>query len=76
MLNSSTCKFRLPHEASFYLDLFANSFFNSLEDETALQAKVNEAMAVYDEYVKSQSGPQTEGAAEEPKAEEKAEEKA
>jgi polyadenylate-binding protein len=54
----------------------------SLEDESALVAKVNEAMAVYDEYVKSQQGPgqapppaQGEAEAEKPK-EEKAEEKA
>ena len=51
-----------------------------LEDESALVAKVNEAMAVYDEYVKSQQGPapgqaQGEAEAEKPK-EEKAEEKA
>jgi polyadenylate-binding protein len=53
-----------------------------LEDEAALVAKVNEAMAVYDEYVKSQQGPgqgpapgQGEAEAEKPK-EEKAEEKA
>ncbi|KAK4462739.1 putative Polyadenylate-binding protein [Cladorrhinum samala] len=58
------------------LEMDNAELINLLEDETALQAKVNEAMAVYDEYVKSQSGPQTEGAAEEPKAEEKAEEKA
>ncbi|EAQ84912.1 hypothetical protein CHGG_08926 [Chaetomium globosum CBS 148.51] len=55
---------------------------NLLEDEAALVAKVNEAMAVYDEYVKSQQGPgqgpaptQGEAEAEKPK-EEKAEEKA
>ncbi|KAK3292526.1 Polyadenylate-binding protein, cytoplasmic and nuclear [Chaetomium fimeti] len=55
---------------------------NLLEDEAALVAKVNEAMAVYDEYVKSQQGPgqgpapaQGEGEAEKPK-EEKPEEKA
>lgn len=29
---------------------------NRLEDESALQAKVNEAMAVYDDYLKSQGG--------------------
>ncbi|KAH6617046.1 Polyadenylate-binding protein, cytoplasmic and nuclear [Chaetomium tenue] len=53
---------------------------NLLEDEAALVAKVSEAMAVYDEYVKSQQGPgpapaQGEAEAEKPK-EEKAEEKA
>lgn len=51
-----------------------------LEDESALVAKVNEAMAVYDEYVKSQQGPapgQTQGEAEAEKPkEEKPEEKA
>ncbi len=47
-----------------------------LEDEGALVAKVNEAMAVYDEYVKSQQGPAP-GEAEADKAkEEKVEEKA
>lgn len=53
-----------------------------LEDEAALVAKVNEAMAVYDEYVKSQqaagqgSAP-AQGEAEAEKAkEEKTEEKA
>jgi len=54
----------------------------SIEDEAALVAKVNEAMAVYEEYVKSQqaqqsqapaAAPQAEAAAEKPK-EEKAEE--
>lgn len=55
----------------------------SFEDEGALAAKVNEAMAVYDEYVKSQQPPaqgqapaQGEAEAKKPKAEEKAEEKA
>jgi polyadenylate-binding protein len=43
-----------------------------IEDESALQAKVNEAMAVYDEYLKSQA-PEGEGAA---KKEESGEEKA
>jgi polyadenylate-binding protein len=28
----------------------------SIEDEAALKAKVDEALAVYDEYVKSQGG--------------------
>lgn len=50
-----------------------------LEDESALVAKVNEAMAVYDEYVKSQQGPAPpslgEAEAEKPK-DEKSEEKA
>jgi polyadenylate-binding protein len=52
-----------------------------LEDESALVAKVNEAMAVYEDYVKSQQGgasqapAQGEAEADKPK-EEKAEEKA
>jgi polyadenylate-binding protein len=53
-----------------------------LEDESALVAKVNEAMSVYDEYIKSQqpqeqgqAQPQGEAEAAQPK-EEKAEEKA
>ncbi len=29
---------------------------NSIEDESALHAKVNEAMAVYDDYLKTQDG--------------------
>ena len=29
--------------------------FSSAEDEAALKAKVDEALAVYDEYIKSQS---------------------
>ncbi|AEO59048.1 hypothetical protein MYCTH_2306966 [Thermothelomyces thermophilus ATCC 42464] len=64
------------------LEMDNNELVNLLEDETALVAKVNEAMAVYDEYVKSQqaagqgSAPaQGEVEAEKPK-EEKTEEKA
>lgn len=30
--------------------------YDSIEDEAALKAKVEEALAVYDEYVKSQGG--------------------
>ncbi|KAG7286571.1 Protein phosphatase PP2A regulatory subunit B [Staphylotrichum longicolle] len=62
------------------LEMDNNELVNLLEDESALVAKVNEAMAVYDEYVKSQQGPaagqaQGEAEAEKPK-EEKPEEKA
>lgn len=32
----------------------------SIEDEAALKAKVEEALAVYDEYVKAQGGPEGE----------------
>lgn len=35
----------------------ALTFLNSIEDEGALKAKVDEALAVYDEYVKAQ-GPE------------------
>lgn len=44
---------------------------NLIEDDGALRAKVDEAMAVYDEYVKAQETP-----GEAPKPEEKVEEKA
>ncbi|KAK4158331.1 hypothetical protein C8A00DRAFT_28609 [Chaetomidium leptoderma] len=64
------------------LEMDNTELVNLLEDESALVAKVNEAMAVYDEYVKSQHGPgqgpapaQGEAEAEKPQ-EEKAEEKA
>lgn len=33
----------------------ANCYCLSIEDEAALKAKVDEALAVYDEYVKSQA---------------------
>lgn len=56
---------------------------NLIEEETALRSKVDEAMSVYNEYVKAQTGPDGEtaepaaaAAAEEPKKEEKTEEKA
>jgi polyadenylate-binding protein len=39
---------------------------NSVEDEAALKAKVDEALAVYDEYLKAQGG--EEGKKEETKA--------
>ncbi|KAK4242811.1 hypothetical protein C8A03DRAFT_29045 [Achaetomium macrosporum] len=64
------------------LEMDNNELVNLLEDEAALLAKVNEAMAVYDEYVKSQQGQgqgqgpaQGEAQADKPK-EEKVEEKA
>lgn len=41
-----------------------------IEDDGALRAKVEEAMAVYDEYVKAQDTPEA------PKQEEKTEDKA
>ncbi|KAK4189370.1 putative Polyadenylate-binding protein [Podospora australis] len=57
------------------LEMDNQELINLLDDEASLTAKVNEAMAVYDEYVKSQNGP-AEAKGEEPKAEEKPEEKA
>ncbi|KAK4126885.1 polyadenylate binding protein [Parathielavia appendiculata] len=62
------------------LEMDNSELVNLLEDEAALIAKVNEAMAVYDEYVKSQQGSgqpaaQGEAEAEKPK-DEKHEEKA
>ncbi|KAK4100513.1 Polyadenylate-binding protein, cytoplasmic and nuclear [Parathielavia hyrcaniae] len=62
------------------LEMDNSELVNLLEDEAALIAKVNEAMAVYDEYVKSQQGPgqpPAQGEAEGEKAkDEKHEEKA
>lgn len=55
----------------FPLDSFLTSC--SLEDDTALRAKVDEAMAVYDEYLKGQGGPEGDKPA---KKEDKPEEKA
>ena len=45
------------------------TIISSLDDDSALHAKVNEAMAVYDDYLKNQSG---DGEKKEEKAEEKA----
>jgi polyadenylate-binding protein len=45
---------------------------NRIEDDGALHSKVNEAMAVYDEYVKAQGGEEGEQAKKEEKPEEKA----
>ena len=53
------------------MDIILTCVFR-IEDDSALRAKVDEAMAVYDEYVKQQD---TTGG-EAPKTEEKAEEKA
>jgi polyadenylate-binding protein len=53
--------------------------FNSIEDDTALRAKVDEALNVYDEYVKNKGGEgEGEGgeAAKETKDDDKTEEKA
>jgi polyadenylate-binding protein len=33
---------------------------NSIEDDTALKSKVDEALAVYDDYVKGQGGDEEE----------------
>jgi polyadenylate-binding protein len=46
---------------------------NRIEDNSALQAKVDEALTVYDEYVKNnKGGEEGEGEAKDEKAEEKA----
>jgi polyadenylate-binding protein len=53
--------------------------FSSIEDDTALRAKVDEALNVYDEYVKNKGGEgEGEGgeAVKEAKDDEKTEEKA
>ncbi|KAK6073928.1 4 family polyadenylate binding protein [Seiridium cupressi] len=55
------------------LEMDNNELVNLIEDDGALRAKVDEAMAVYDEYVKSQGG---EASKDEPAKEEKTEEKA
>jgi len=58
------------------LEMDNNELIGLFEDDNALNAKVQEALAVYDEYVKSQNQSATgEAEAEKPK-EEKAEEKA
>lgn len=57
----------------------ATDYYHSIEDDAALRAKVDEAMSVYDEYVKTNKGDDaTEGAeaTKETKEEEKTEEKA
>ena len=54
MKSSSTCK---PDLIFFSLQYryTANLSWSSFEHESALHSKVNEAMAVYDDYVKSQT---------------------
>lgn len=44
----------------------------SVDDDAQLRAKVDEAMAVYDDYIKTNKGSGAEGADGEEKAEEKA----
>ncbi|GAB1315988.1 Protein phosphatase PP2A regulatory subunit B [Madurella fahalii] len=63
------------------LEMDNQELVNLFEDEAALVAKVNEAMTVYDEYIKSQQGQgqgqgQAEAEADKVKKEEKPEEKA
>lgn len=53
----------------FYQD--TNEFYR-IEDESALRAKVDEAMSVYNDYVKTQGDGEAEPAKKEEKAEEKA----
>ncbi|KAI1848921.1 hypothetical protein JX265_001252 [Neoarthrinium moseri] len=55
------------------LEMDNNELVNLIDSEDALRVKVDEAIAVYDEYVKSQGGAETKA---EPAKEEKAEEKA
>ncbi|KAM7202454.1 polyadenylate-binding protein [Rhypophila sp. PSN 637] len=54
------------------LEMDNTDLINLFEDDAALNAKVNEALAVYDEYLKTQGGGEGEKAAKEEKAEEKA----
>jgi polyadenylate-binding protein len=61
------------------MDVSVKLIWNSIEDESALRAKVDEALTVYDEYVKNKGGEgEGEGgdAAKETKEDEKTEEKA
>jgi polyadenylate-binding protein len=44
----------------------------SIEDEPSLRSKVDEALVVYQEYVKAQGGQEGEKSAKDDKAEEKA----
>ena len=58
-----------------------NTDFSRIEDESALRSKVDEALTVYDEYVKTKGGDaeasgETASASEEAKDAEKAEQKA
>jgi hypothetical protein len=50
-LNCLACKFLFFKSVSS--KRIANDFFSSLEDEEALRAKVDEALSVYDEYMKN-----------------------
>lgn len=54
-----------------FLDVQKANHLNSFEDDDALRAKVNEAMVVYEEYMKTQKEPEA-GEKKEEKAEEKA----
>ncbi|XXG95839.1 Protein phosphatase PP2A regulatory subunit B [Hypoxylon texense] len=54
------------------LEMDNQELVNLIEDDGALRAKVDEAMAVYDEYVKAQGGPEDEAGKKEEKAEDKA----
>lgn len=69
MLNWSICKLSY----GTFLELLL--IIISIEDESALRAKVDEALTVYDEYVKNNKG-EGEGEAGEAKENEKSEEKA
>ena len=42
-----------------------NTDFASVDDDEALRSKVNEAMSVYDEYMKGRGPPDTNGAGQE-----------
>ncbi|RDW94417.1 polyadenylate-binding protein [Coleophoma crateriformis] len=58
------------------LEMDNQELVNLVEDETALRAKVDEALTVYDEYVKNKGGDGEGEAAEAKETEEKTEEKA
>ncbi|KAH8811962.1 hypothetical protein F5884DRAFT_783965 [Xylogone sp. PMI_703] len=57
------------------LEMDNQELVNLIEDESALRAKVDEALTVYDEYVKNKGGEAEGGEASEAKEGEKAEEK-
>ncbi|KAJ4133317.1 Protein phosphatase PP2A regulatory subunit B [Fusarium falciforme] len=40
------------------LEMDNSELVNLIEDDASLKAKVDEALAVYDEYVKAQGGPE------------------
>lgn len=54
------------------LEMENQELVNLIEDESALRAKVDEALTVYDEYVKNNKGDEEGGDAKEEKSEEKA----